>query len=125
MAKRILVVDDEKGIAETMATILRMKGYEAHAAFDGMEGYEAACRLKPNLIISDIVMPKLNGIEMAIKLTEQLDSVKFLLLSGQAVTIELLQQAKARGHVFECLAKPVHPLDLLNKVDALLTQPAQ
>jgi DNA-binding response OmpR family regulator len=122
MPKRILVVDDEKGIAETLTSILRMKGYEAHTAFDGIEGYEAACRLKPSLIISDIVMPKLNGIEMAIRVKEKLADVKILLLSGQAVTVELLQEAMARGHVFECLAKPVHPIDLLNKVEALLMQ---
>jgi DNA-binding NtrC family response regulator len=125
MPKRILVVDDERGIAETLTTILRMKGYEAHTAFDGVEGYEAAIRVKPSLVISDIAMPKLNGVEMAIRITEKLPDIKILLMSGQAVTIELLQQAMARGFVFECLAKPVHPIDLLNKVEALLTQPAR
>jgi CheY-like chemotaxis protein len=119
---RILVVDDEKGIVETLTTILRMKGYSVDAAFDGAEGYKVACRCKPDLIISDVAMPNINGVEMAINVSEKLGNIKILLLSGQALTIGLLQQARARGHIFECLAKPVHPIDLLKKVEALLAQ---
>jgi CheY-like chemotaxis protein len=121
---RILVVDDEKGIVETLTIILSMKGYSVDAAFDGVEGYKIACRCKPDLIISDVAMPNINGVEMAIKVLEKLGNTKILLLSGQALTIGLLQQARARGHIFECLAKPVHPIDLLKKVEALLAQAA-
>ncbi len=122
MPSRILLVDDEKGITETLKAILQMKGYVVETAFDGVEGYEAACRNKPDLIISDIAMPRLNGVEMAIKLTDELGTVKILLISGQAVTVALLQQARARGYSFDCLAKPVHPLDLLKKVESMLVR---
>lgn len=120
MPYRILVVDDEKGIAETLITILRIHGYQAEAASDGAEGYEIACRFKPDLIISDIAMPKCNGIEMAIRIVAKIPKVKILLISGQAVTVESLQQARARGYFFECLAKPIHPTDLLHKIEAIL-----
>jgi CheY-like chemotaxis protein len=120
MPTRILVVDDEKGIVETLTAILQMKGYQVDAAFDGVDGYETARRFNPDLIISDISMPKLNGIEMAIKITAELAGVRILLFSGQAMTLELLQEARTRGYSFECLLKPFHPIDLINKVEALL-----
>jgi YesN/AraC family two-component response regulator len=91
-------------------------------AFDGLEGYEVARRNKPDLIISDIAMPRLNGVEMAIKVTDELGTVKILLISGQAVTVALLQQAQARGYSFDWLVKPVHPMALLNKVESMLAR---
>jgi DNA-binding response OmpR family regulator len=120
MSYRILLVDDEKGITETLTAILRMKGYEVDVASDGVEGLDAACRIHPDLIISDIAMPKLNGVDMAIEVTKELGNVKILLISGQAVTIELLQQARTRGYDFDWLAKPVHPVDMLKKVKSML-----
>jgi DNA-binding response OmpR family regulator len=120
MANRILLVDDEKGITETLAAILQMKGYQVETASDGAEGLDTACRIGPDLIISDIAMPKLNGVEMAIEIRKKMAEVKILLISGQAVTIELLQEARTRGYQFEWLAKPVHPLDLLKKVKSML-----
>jgi len=101
-----------------------MKGYQVDSALDGVEGYEKARLLRPELVISDISMPKMNGIEMAIKITAELPGIRILLFSGQAVTLELLQQARARGYNFECLMKPFHPLDLIQKIEALLGSPA-
>jgi CheY-like chemotaxis protein len=65
-------------------------------------------------------MPRLNGIEMAINICAELPDTRILLFSGQAMTLELLQQARSRGYNFECLMKPFHPLDLLHKIEALL-----
>jgi DNA-binding response OmpR family regulator len=120
MRERILVVDDESGITETLSAILRLKGYDVEIATDGEEGYAKAIALKPALVISDISMPRLNGIDMAIKLAAAMPGVRILLFSGQAMTLELLQQARAQGYDFECLVKPFHPIDLLNKVRSLL-----
>lgn len=120
MSVRILVVDDEKGIVETLTAILRMKGYEVDTATDGVDGYEKACLFGPDLVISDISMPRLNGIEMVIKIAAVLPDMRILLFSGQAMTLELLQQARVRGYNFECLMKPFHPLDLIHKIEALL-----
>lgn len=118
---RILVVDDEKPLADTLATILRLKQYEVEVAYDGLEGITAARRFHPDLIVSDVAMPKQNGIELAIAVTQTIPQTKILLVSGQAVTTELLQEAKTRGYEFECLAKPVHPVDLLNRIAYLLS----
>jgi CheY-like chemotaxis protein len=70
----------------------------------------------PDLVISDVVMPDMDGIEAAIQIRRFLPSCKILLFSGQAVTADLLENARARGHDFEILAKPVHPQDLLAKL---------
>jgi len=118
---RILVVDDEKPLADTLATILRLKQYEVEVAYDGLEGVAAAQQFHPDLVVSDVAMPKQNGVEMAIALTQTTPQPKILLVSGQAVTTGLLQEARARGYEFECLAKPVHPLDLLNRIAHLLS----
>jgi len=123
MHERILVVDDEGGITETLSAILRLNGFEVEVATDGEDGYEKASALKPDLVISDISMPKLNGIEMAVKIASEMRGVRILLFSGQAMTLELVQQARERGYNFECLVKPFHPIDLINKVKALLGSP--
>ncbi|MGB9257180.1 MAG: response regulator, partial [Candidatus Korobacteraceae bacterium] len=72
--------------------------------------------LQPDLVISDVIMPDMNGIEAAISIRGFLPSCKILLFSGQAATADLLENARAQGHEFEILAKPVHPSDLLAKL---------
>jgi CheY-like chemotaxis protein len=113
---RVLVVDDEQVIADTLAKILELNGYEASAVYTGTAAVESARTLQPELIISDVIMPDMNGIEAAILIREFLPSCKILLFSGQAATADLLQNARAKGHEFEILAKPVHPADLLAKL---------
>ncbi len=113
---RVLVVDDERVIADTLAKILDLNGYDASAAYTGTEAVESARSLQPDLIISDVIMPDMNGIEAAIKIRSFLPGCKILLFSGQAATADLLENARARGHEFYILAKPIHPADLLAKI---------
>jgi CheY-like chemotaxis protein len=77
---------------------------------------DRARETKPDLIISDVIMPDMNGIEAAIRIRQALPGCKILLFSGQAATADLLEKARAQGHEFEILAKPVHPQDLLAKL---------
>lgn len=113
---RVLVVDDEQVIADTLAKILDLNGYDASAVYTGTAAVESARSLKPDLVISDVIMPDMNGIEAAISIRGFLPSCKILLFSGQAATADLLENARAQGHEFEILAKPVHPSDLLAKL---------
>lgn len=114
--RKVLVVDDERVIADTLAIILNQHGYEASAAYSGTEAVEKARAVEPDLIISDVIMQDMNGIEAAIHIRQFLPKCKILLFSGQAATADLLENARAQGHEFEILAKPVHPTDLLNKL---------
>jgi CheY-like chemotaxis protein len=113
---KALVVDDERVIADTLAIILNQSGFDAKAVYSGTGAVEAARQSKPNLIITDVIMPDMNGIEAAIRIRQILPSCKILLFSGQAATADLLEKARAQGHEFDILAKPVHPQDLLAKL---------
>jgi len=69
--------------------------------------------LCPELVISDVMMPGMNGVEMAVLIRDRHPACKILLFSGQAATPELLEGVRRRGYDFELLAKPVHPKELL------------
>ena len=114
--RRALVVDDEQVIADTLAKILDLNGYEASAVYTGTAAVESARSLLPDLIISDVIMPDMDGIQAAISIRSFLPDCKILLFSGQAATADLLENARAQGHEFEILGKPVHPSDLLAKL---------
>lgn len=111
-----MVADDEKVIADTLAIILNQNGYDASAVYTGTAAVEKAKATRPDLVISDVIMPDMNGIDAAIKIRALLPDCKILLFSGQAATADLLEDARKRGHEFEILAKPVHPQDLLQKL---------
>jgi DNA-binding response OmpR family regulator len=115
---RVLVADDERVIADTLAMILNQSGFQARAAYTGEKALEMASEFKPDMLISDVIMAGLNGIDAAIKIRELLPSIKILLFSGQAATADLLEKARERGYEFEILAKPVHPQDLLARLRA-------
>jgi CheY-like chemotaxis protein len=113
---KVLVVDDEQVIADTLAKILDINGYDASAVYSGLAAVQSARSLRPDLIISDVIMQDMDGIEAAIHIRDFLPSCKILLFSGQAATADLLENARAQGHDFEILAKPVHPSELLAKI---------
>ena len=116
---KVLVVDDERVIADTLATILDQQGYDALTAYSGAEAVETARRVRPDLILSDVFMPNMNGIEAAILIRGFLPSCKILLSSGQPdMAVDLLASARERGHEFEFLAKPLLPVDLLAKLSS-------
>jgi DNA-binding response OmpR family regulator len=114
--KRVLVADDEEVIADTLAIILEHAGFAARAVYSGEEAVETARTFKPDMLISDVVMGGITGIDAALQVRAQLPSCKVLLFSGQAATVDLLGEARRQGHAFELLSKPVHPADLLARV---------
>jgi CheY-like chemotaxis protein len=113
---KVLVADDERVIADTLSIILNQSGFEATAVYSGEKAVEMARALRPNMLISDVIMTDMNGIDAAIQIRSILPDCKILLFSGQAATADLLEGARARGHEFEILAKPVHPQDLLARL---------
>jgi DNA-binding response OmpR family regulator len=110
------VVDDEKVIADTLAMILNSAGFRGLPFRDPLEALAAAATEPPNLLITDVVMPNMNGMQLAIRFREAYPECKVLLFSGQAATGDLLERARQEGYDFDILAKPVHPKDLLAKL---------
>ena len=113
---KVLVVDDERVIADTLAMILNQSGFEARAVYSGERAVELAASFRPDMLITDVIMADLNGIDAAIMIRALLPNIKILLFSGQAATADLLEKARAKGYEFEILAKPVHPQDLLSRL---------
>jgi CheY-like chemotaxis protein len=113
---KVLVVDDERVIADSLAMILNQSGFEARAVYSGEKALELAPAFEPDMLISDVIMADLNGIDTAIRIRALLPRIKVLLFSGQAATADLLEKARARGYEFEIMSKPVHPQDLLRKL---------
>jgi CheY-like chemotaxis protein len=114
LEQRILIVDDERVIADSLATILNQSGYEARAVYSGEEALELTTSFAPDLMICDVVMGGLNGVETALLMRESFPQIKVLLFSGTQSSVELLSDAQRRGHNFDFLSKPVHPKDLLS-----------
>jgi DNA-binding response OmpR family regulator len=117
----VLVVDDEKVIADTLSIILKQSGFSTLTAYDGRTALQLASDFKPDLLISDVMMPGMTGIELAITLTQLVPQCKILLFSGQAATVDLLEEARSLGHDFTTLTKPVHPTDMLKRISECLS----
>lgn len=117
---RILIVDDERVIADTLSVIFRGAGFETYTAYDGIHGLEAARSLSPKLVLSDVVMPGLDGVSMAIEIRTSLPETAVLLFSGQAGTRDLLHSAEEKGFHFDLLEKPIPPGELIRKVKLAL-----
>ena len=113
---RVLVVDDEAVIADTLAEILSLSGFPAVAAYDGNGALGAALLQPPEMLITDVALPGMNGIELAVTIKRVYPDCKILLFSGQATTADLLATARRDGYRFTLLTKPVAPLDLLATV---------
>ncbi len=104
---KVLVVDDERVIADTLSMILNQSGFDARAVYSGEGALELATTFQPDMLISDVIKADVNGIDDAIRIRALLPAIKVLLFSGQAATADLLEKARAQGYEFEILAKPV------------------
>jgi DNA-binding NtrC family response regulator len=110
---KIFVVDDEYIICKTLTAILNRSGFDATGYSNPAAALHAMETLEPDLVISDISMPDMNGIELGIEINTKHPACKILLFSGQAATSSLLIEAGKQGHHFTVLTKPLHPRDLL------------
>lgn len=119
LPSRILVAEDEPVIAETLALILRRSGFEVAVVHDGGAAVKQAQTWQPHAVVSDVVMPVMNGIEAAIQITRIVPGCRIVLMSGQASTADLQRDAARQGHFFEVLAKPVPPDELLERLKGL------
>lgn len=115
----ILVVDDERVIADTLVAILTNQGFAAMTAYDAESALDLIRVIPPELLLSDVVLPGMSGIDLAIATKEAVSDCKVLLFSGQAATVNLLAAARDAGHDFTVLAKPLHPADLLANIRKL------
>ena len=116
---RVLVVDDEKLLADTTAAILRGAGFDAKPVYSGWQAVETARSFEPDCLLTDVKMPEMNGIELALVISKMLPATTIVLFSGQAGITDLLDDARDNGYEFPLLAKPVHPMALIERLKDL------
>jgi len=114
----VLVADDEQLIRTTIVEILRAEGYDAVGVQDGMAAVECAAKISPDVFLTDVSMPRMNGIDAAKFIRQSFPATRVICFSGHAATSELLAQARREGNEFEFLAKPVRPATLIQTIRA-------
>jgi CheY-like chemotaxis protein len=119
--QRILIVDDERSIADTLAIILTKAGYEASAAYSGDSAIDVAQRTTPALIVSDIQMPGMDGISAALEIRKLLPDCRVILFSGYPES----HMQRARDNGFSILSKPLSPQMLLKHIQVALKPKAK
>lgn len=112
----ILIVEDEKVVADSLAQILCSRGYDARIAYSAESALQLVAQFAPSLAILDVMLPKMNGIDLGVILKERFATCHILLFSGQPTVEALMKKAKSEGHEFEIMAKPVHPTVLLEAI---------
>lgn len=120
MARKILAVDDEPSIVRLVTAALNARGYEVIAATNGEEALEMVAREKPDLIVCDIMMPKMDGREVARRLAANpaTKGIPLIFLSAIGDIQDQLSTLDEAGQ--EYLTKPFNPSELGNYVDAML-----
>lgn len=112
-APRVLVSDDEELVAKTLVAILNKSGFDARAAFDGASAVALATEWRPEILLCDVIMPEMDGIETAIRIRGMLPSCRVFLISAQEREAARVAEQKTRGYDFEFILKPIHPLELI------------
>ena len=126
MSHRILLVDDELHILRAAEYKFKRAGYEVLCAFDGEEAWQVIQRDRPELVISDYQMPRLDGLGLVKRIREcpETTSLPVLLLTAKGYDLARDQQAEQLG-VAAILGKPFSPRELLALTESLLTGTAQ
>jgi DNA-binding NtrC family response regulator len=117
---RIFVVDDEPVVASTIAAILQLHGYCANSFTSPLEALTAARSRAPDMLISDVAMPGVSGIDLAIQMRTQFPTCRILLLSGHAAVLDLVEDAQFKENRFAFLQKPIPPAQLVFEVGKII-----
>lgn len=111
----VLVVDDEPLVADTLAMILSQAGFEARPAYNATDALQTAREKPPEFLLTDVWMPGMNGIELAMQVATEFPGCGILLFSGNATRADL-EGARRAGHEFPLAQKPVHPAHLVRYI---------
>ncbi|MEK9144850.1 MAG: response regulator, partial [Elusimicrobiota bacterium] len=120
MKKIILIVDDDHSIVEFLTDCLKSEGYEVSSAFDGKRGCDEAKRIKPDLIILDLLMPDMHGFEVCrtLRQDQALQAVKIMISSGKSYAVD--KKAALGLGADSYLVKPYSASQLIDAVRSLI-----
>ena len=111
-----LVVDDEPVITESLSAILNGAGFAALIASDGVTALETALLIPPQILITDLAMPDMDGLELAVAVTQALPDCEVILFSGHASICDIAARMQELGCDFVTLLKPIPPAAMINCV---------
>jgi two-component system, response regulator, stage 0 sporulation protein F len=122
--KKILVVEDEFGLQEIFRDIFMMEGYDVRVAVDGVDGYEVYKKFQPDLVFTDVVMPKMSGLELVKKIRETDPDIKVIYISGFFGIKRLKKDLdeEIMRHGCPTLSKPFKTSDMLELVSDYLSR---
>ncbi|MGC2635872.1 MAG: response regulator [Acidobacteriaceae bacterium] len=118
--RKILIVDDEAEVTHSLSAILANYEYDVRVAGTAEKAVETIAQWQPDLAIVDVVLPRMSGIDLAVVIRETHPRCQIVLFSGTQTTQSLLEEAATKGHLFEVLAKPVHPMFMVDYVSSRL-----
>lgn len=121
MKQRVLVIDDDRLVADTLSMVFRANGFESEARYSAAEGLERARSFAPGLVLCDVTMPNENGLQLAQKVNDEMPECKVLMLTAYEHndTSVALQSTRMRRPL-KMLNKPCRPEELLREANALL-----
>ena len=119
--KTILIVEDERITADSLRIILQREGYNAMVAYSGEDAVSQLAAAQPDLLLIDMILPGMDGMEVAQAACAALPSCRILLFSGQAAASDLLEKGRTQGQSFPILAKPIPPPQLLQRIGEMLS----
>lgn len=111
---RVLVIDDERMIADTLTQILKMHGLDATALYSGESALEWIERYEPDIVLSDVMMRQVDGVETAARIRKLHRECRIILFSASSLSPANRRKINHLG--FEFLERPLHPEDLLARV---------
>jgi DNA-binding NtrC family response regulator len=113
--RTVMVIDDDRVLADTLAEILRLHGFRPVALYSGEEAVEIAERLRPDVVLSDIRMSRLDGIETAKRIRTLYPDCRVILFTAHVVSTSM--RKLIHGLKFELLQRPLRPEDVLAVLD--------
>lgn len=117
---KILIIEDERSLIDLLVTKLKKEGFIVEAAYDGEDGYKKIIDWQPNLILLDIVMPKMDGYEVLEKMNMNNVKIPVIIISNSGQPVEI-EKTKMLGAVDHLIKTEFSPLDVLKKVQLCLS----
>lgn len=115
---KVLIVDDERVIADTLAVILNANGFLAERVYCAEDALSHMALTEPDVLITDVIMPGMNGVDLAVMVRELCPACEIFLLSGNGSSLGIVEAARAQGREFTLLMKPIPPGELIERISA-------
>lgn len=113
MRSKALIIDDDQDLADSLATLLGTRGYEVKVEHSPEGGIIRAAIFGPHLVLLDVLMPAIHGVEAAVRIRKLLPRARILLISADPEAAQAMIDGQPKAKHFKVLEKPIHPSALL------------